>query len=132
MWKIAKPVYGDHIRVSRGLYTHHGIYASDDCIYQFSAPDGADVDPENAIINVTTLEGFLKGGTLEVRQFSEQELENKRTPEQIVECARNSLGEGGYDLITNNCEHFANKCVFGKATSAQVEDIFELIMGVLK
>ena len=37
MWEVKKPVYGDQIRVNRGLYAHHGIYASDDCVIHFAA-----------------------------------------------------------------------------------------------
>jgi len=31
------------------------------------------------------------------------------------------LGQSGYDLFTNNCEHFATWCVAGEHSSAQVE-----------
>ena len=39
---------------------------------------------------------------------------------------------GTYNLISNNCEHFANECVFGQAVSEQVEDVFSKIFGGIK
>ena len=51
MWSnTKKPEIGSQIRVNRGLYYHHGIYESDDVIYQFASPVGSEVSPETAII----------------------------------------------------------------------------------
>ena len=36
------------------------------------------------------------------------------------------MGEGGYHILYNNCEHFANECVTGKHYSEQVEGVREL------
>ena len=44
--------------------------------------------------------------------------------------ALSRLGEGGYDLVSNNCEHFSNECVFGKKTSNQVKDVLSILFGV--
>lgn len=129
MWKIKNPCNGDHIRVNRGFYYHHGIYASDECVYQFASPEGSEISPETAVVGITTLDKFLKGGIVEVREYSDDELKEKRNPEEIIKYAKEHLGEMGYNLISNNCEHFANRCVFGKSMSTQVDDIFEKIMG---
>ena len=127
MWVVKKPVYGDHIRVNRGIYSHHGIYASDDCVIHFaSLIEGHETDPETAEVCVSDLKTFLKGDTLEVREYSESELETKRTPEEIVNYAFSMLGTKGYNLVTNNCEHFANECVFGFKKSEQVDNILGL------
>ena len=131
MWKIKNAEYADHIRVHRGLYYHHGIYANDNCVYHFAAPEGSEISEENAIVCVTTLEKFLNGGLLEVREYTEEELQSKKSPDEIIAYAKNHLGEIGYNLISNNCEHFANRCVMGKSESNQVQDIFNFIMGVL-
>ena len=88
MWEVKKPIFGDHIKVSRGLYSHHGIYASDDCVIHFAPPvnTGA-IDPESARIIVTNLSDFLNGGLLEVRSFSLEETKQKRSPQDIVNYA---------------------------------------------
>jgi len=34
-WAYKTPVRGDHIRVNRGMYNHHGIYITDDEVIHF-------------------------------------------------------------------------------------------------
>ncbi len=42
----------------------------------------------------------------------------------IVERAASMIGRSGYDLFSNNCEHFATWCVTGEHSSAQVETVW--------
>ncbi|MDE5715132.1 MAG: lecithin retinol acyltransferase family protein [Anaeroplasmataceae bacterium] len=132
MWeKNKKPSYGDQIRVNRGFYSHHGIYADDSCVIHFAPPTRTDaLDPSAARIIKTSLEDFLMGGCLEVRSYTEEEIKEKKSPKDIVNYALSRLGEGGYDLVSNNCEHFSNECVFGKKTSNQVKDVLSILFGV--
>ncbi len=132
MWSNRKPVYSDQIRVNRGLYYHYGLYESDDVVYQFASPKGAEISSETATVNTTTLADFLKGGVLEVRDYTEEELQMKKSPNEIIEYAKDHLGEMGYDLINNNCEHFANRATFGKSESSQVNNIFSLLGGLFR
>lgn len=131
MWEMKQPNYGDQIRVNRGFYYHHGIYEDDNHVYQFASPKGSEVSPDTALIICTTLEEFLKGGIVEVRCYLDNELKNKRSPEEIIDYAKSKLGTGlgTYNLITNNCEHFSNMCAFGKAQSNQVEDVIKMLFG---
>lgn len=131
MWKTKKPSAGDHIRVNRGLYYHHGIYADDFCVFHFASPSDNEMNPETARVLYTTLDDFLKGGILEVREYTIEENNKKREPKDVVDAAIKSIGEGGYNLLTNNCEHFANRCVFGEARSAQVDAVKELFRRIL-
>ena len=80
MWSNRKPEFGDQIRVNRGLYYHYGIYSSDQSVFQFAAPEGVEINFENAIVHETSLLEFLKGGTLEVRDYTTEELKKKRSP----------------------------------------------------
>lgn len=48
------------------------------------------------------------------------------SPQETVKRARQRLGETEYNLILNNCEHFALWCKTGLHESHQVEDFFEL------
>ncbi len=134
MWNKTMPKYGDQIRVNRGLYYHHGIYEDDNHIYQYAAPAGSEVDPKNALIITTNLETFLKGGEVEVREYTDEELNEKRSPDEIVEYAKSKLGSGlgEYNLISNNCEHFSNDCAFGFKRSNQVDDILNLLGGLFR
>ena len=130
MWSFKKPEYGSQIRVNRGLYYHHGIYESDDCVYQFASPEGSEISPETAVVCTTTLKKFLNGGDLEVREYTEEELKELKPKDEIIKYAKEHLGEMGYNLISNNCEHFSNRCAFGKSESEQVNDIFSLLGGL--
>jgi hypothetical protein len=48
---------------------------------------------------------------------------NPFPPQETIERARSKLGEQGYNLLLNNCEHFAFWCKTGVAKSTQVDDI---------
>jgi hypothetical protein len=135
MWKTnIKPKLGDQIRVNRGLYYHHGIYENDDIIYQFASPVGSEVSPETAIICTTDLKSFLKDGELEVREYSIEEENKKRKPDEVIEFAKSKLGSnmGGYNIISNNCEHFSNLCVFNESKSNQVDDVLAFLGGLFR
>ncbi len=127
MWKKINPSFGSQIRVNRGYYYHHGIYESDDVIYQFASPEGSEVSPETAVVGTTTLAKFLKGGELEVRIYTEEEKQKLKKPKEIIEYAKAHIGERGYNLITNNCEHFSNRCAFGVSQSDQINDLTNLL-----
>ena len=131
MWSKIKPVYGSQIRVNRGLYYHHGIYESDDVVYQFASTNG-ELDPETAVVCTTTLQGFLKGGELETREYSEEEKKELRTPDEIIKYAKEHLGEKGYNIVSNNCEHFSNRCAFGVSKSNQVDDFMNMLRGLFR
>lgn len=131
MYVNEKPVYGSQIKVNRGLYSHHGIYIDDDHVIHFaSLIPGHETDPESASIVETTLDEFLKGGILEVRKYTKEEMKNLRPAKEIVEYAKSKLGTKGYNIVTNNCEHFSNECAFGKRTSEQVNKVIDLLSSI--
>lgn len=122
-WKKVTPYYGNHIRVQRygGVYSHHGIYISDDEVIHFSGDeDDSILDNDACKIISTTLSQFLQGGTLEVRQYSEEEKRVLNSVESIVENARAAIGDREYSLLFGNCEHFAYECTLGEGKSIQV------------
>lgn len=131
MWVKKKPSYGNQIRVSRGLYFHHGIYEDDNHVYQYASPKGSEISPETALIISTTLKEFLKDGEVEVREYNNQELKEKRSNDEIIKFAKSKLGTGlgEYNILNNNCEHFSNECVFGKKISNQVDDLLKMFFG---
>lgn len=127
IWEHRRPVMGDHIRVQRydGLYAHHGIYVSDEEVIHFTGTDDDSIlDWSKCKVIQTDLERFLNGGVLEVKVYTEEELDDLYTPAQIVQYARFCLGDTGYHLLFNNCEHFANACTLGQYRSQQVERVF--------
>jgi hypothetical protein len=104
---------GDHAFVRRFAYTHHGIVVGRDEVIHFAGTAGA--LKANARICVGTLDEFARGGRIEVRSYGE-----RLDLQETVERARSRVGESGYHLVGNNCEHFATWCVTGTTKSRQV------------
>ena len=114
---------GAHIRVSRGLYYHHGIYISDDEVIHFSGVKSDSIlDWENCRVISTDLDTFLCGGKLEIKIYSKCDSKKLKNVDDIISLARRCVGQSGYSLFTNNCEHFANYCTINKKISHQVEN----------
>lgn len=129
-WTINKPEKGDMIRVkcSENFY-HYGVFVSDNEIIQFGfAPNIArEVIADDIKVCVTDIHIFSSGAAVEVAAFDSVELSKRKSPDETVQYARSKIGTKGYSIIHNNCEHFANECVFGQKLSRQTDDIRNLI-----
>lgn len=125
-WKVKAPVPGDHIRVERlgGLYYHHGIFIGNDQVIHFTTQHGGEIiNWKDAKVIQSSLDDFLKDGCVECRQYSLEETKELYSPEQIIANAKACIGYSNYNLIFNNCEHFAYSCTMGKHRSPQIEDL---------
>lgn len=115
---------GDQIYVMReflgvnGVYEHHGIDCGDGTVIHYRKTD-------EAVISRTSLSSFSGGKTIFVKQHSISYI-----PDVVIERAESRLGEKRYDLVSNNCEHFANWCKTGKNVSYQLENFGLGIGGV--
>lgn len=104
---------GDHVFVKRRGYAHHGVEVGDQMVIHFTGTPG---NKRGAIIRHTTLEDFCgPRGRLRIRRYGHQ-----LTPDFAVERAESKVGQSGYRLFSNNCEHFATWCVHDRTASAQV------------
>ena len=123
-WSLREPKYGDMIRVKvRDIY-HYGIYVSDDEIIEFGPPPVSIIRKDDEIeVCVTDGEGFLAGGFMECADLSIKERFDRKKPDETVAMARSRIGEKGYNILHNNCEHFANECMFGKKESSQEDTV---------
>lgn len=124
-WDMIEPYYGAHIRVEIGKLYHHGIYIGNDEVVQFGLPMDVYRDPKTVKVIKSPISDFLGGGFLEVRRYDRKELKQKNSDEEIVRIALSKLGEGDYNILTNNCEHFCNFCIFGKKISTQVDSVHD-------
>ena len=124
-WVTKHPAFGDMIRIDLGGLYHMGIYVSDDEVIQFGLPPTSENLLSANSIRVTSsdIDTFSAGKVPEVCTFDAAETKKIRTPEEIVSYARSKLGTGGYHILYNNCEHFANECVTGISISHQAEDV---------
>jgi hypothetical protein len=110
---------GDHIKVQRPLYWHHGIDLGDGTVIHSSGEPGQ--LNHDARVRRTSLARFLRGGEA-IRVGDAQEL----AAEEVAARAEAALGEKEYSLLFNNCEHFARWCQTGRHESGQVD---RLVLG---
>jgi hypothetical protein len=111
---------GSHIRVRRlAGYWHHGIYVGEGMVVHFN---GEVLSTEAACIQHATMDAFADGGAVEVVSYGRGRKGRKFSGVKIAERAANKVGESGYHLFNNNCEHFATWCVTGKAYCDQIVD----------
>ena len=117
-WVIKEPKKGDIIRTKVKFYHHYGIFVDEANIIQFGFRDNSGVAPETIEVISTDIKTFCGGLPFETAELSVMERLKRKNENEIIKTARASLGEKGYNILHNNCEHFVNKCVFGEAKSA--------------
>lgn len=124
-WALIEPARGDMIRVKVGPLHHYGIYVTDDEVIQFGPNPSLRVGLADSQLEVcvTDIDTFLCGEFLEVRVPDRHERKKQNPPEKVVELARGRIGEKGYHILHNNCEHFVNECVTGAHYSSQTEHV---------
>ena len=123
-WTFNEVKPGDMIRICLGDFYHYGIYVSDDEIIQFGPPPVTILRKDDELeVCVTDIEGFCCGKFLEVGEPERKERKECRRPEDIIAFARSRIGEKGYNILYNNCEHFAYECVFGRKCCSQTDVI---------
>jgi len=103
---------GDHIKVRRFLYSHHGIDCGDGTVIHYT---GSPLHRINAAIRRTPLEAFTKGKKQYIIPYNPQP-----SPDEVIRRATDRLNEEKYSLVFNNCEHFATYCMTGAGKSPQV------------
>lgn len=110
---------GDHIYVTRPLgYTHHGIDCGDGTVIHFTGEPGKKSD---ASIACSMMADFALDSIVHMRDYSA-----KDDSQVVIDRAKSKLGSKDYNLVTNNCEHFATWCCTGRTASEQVRRVSSL------
>ena len=146
---------GDHIYVNRvgGVYNHHGIDCGDGSVIHYTSKTWqelrriertpiedfcrddelnvrdyeqfhdtlheageADTLVQNASRRLNKLLDGLRGLQVEELDFSE---------DAVLARAESRLGESRFDLMSNNCEHFAAWCKTGISSSDQINSVWK-------
>lgn len=107
---------GAHLSARRTGYLHHGVYVGNGEVIHFRRPFLK--QPQGRVV-LTEFEEFSRGHLVCI----ENACSAVQSGTEVVTRARSRLGESGYSLIRNNCEHFSNWCVNGVARSRQIEEI---------
>lgn len=122
-WQFSSPTPGTPVRVKVSFYYHYGIFVSRDSVIQFGLPDGPSRPAEEIRVLSTDVYTFLQGGDLEVGFPDRGERKKLRSADQVVATAQSRIGQGGYDLLHNNCEHFMYECLFGEPDSPTLSSL---------
>lgn len=102
----------DHLQTPRqhGLFNHHGIDLGDGTVAHYL---------EGREILRSPLEEFSRGQPVTPVLYP---ADGCSAPGITLRRAMGRLGEQRYNLLFNNCEHFAHWCKTGRHRSSQVED----------
>ena len=123
-WSPGECERGDMIRVRLGSIYHYGVFVSEDEVIAFGLPpiERYRDDPRRLVVLATDIDVFSCGEIVERGEPERAERKKRISPDKAVEAARGRLGETGYDLLYNNCEHFAYECVLGERHCSEEED----------
>lgn len=111
---------GDQIYVMReflkfqGVYEHHGIDCGDGTVIHYRKP--------SETIERTSLSTFTRGGKLYLKQYQVCYI-----ADTTISRAQSRLGEQQYNILFNNCEHFATWCKTGTSISQQIQNFIPFI-----
>lgn len=122
-WESRTPVFGEIIRTKVSFYHHYGIFKNDNEVIQFGLPTDVSRPAEEVKVLKTDIYTFLDSGEVEVGIPDKAELKNLRSPEETVKIAESRIGNGGYNILHNNCEHFVNECAFGEHRSGFLDGV---------
>lgn len=111
---------GDHLYFAGAFHVpslyHHGVYVGNDQVAHFFG-SSKKYDASVRVIPVSEFEQLAAKEKQTVRVLQTQ----RRLPPDVIQArALSQLGKSGYNMMTNNCEHFVNWCVQGVAYSPQV------------
>jgi hypothetical protein len=111
---------GAHILSPRLGYQHHGIYIGQSRVVQYAGLSGGLI---HGPVEEVSLSQFAGGRRISTRSSERRSFDR----EEVVRRARSRLGEDRYRVLRNNCEHFAEWCLYGEARSYQIERLLALL-----
>lgn len=116
LWDFAsdgEPPLGAHLVTPRRGYYHHGIYVGAEKVVHYA---GLCRSRHAGPVEELSVDRFAANQPVWVQSRSSP----KFCSEEVVCRAHSRLGESRYRLLTNNCEHFCNWCLYGESRSDQV------------
>lgn len=126
IWWQSECKQGDMIRISFGNFYHYGIFVSEEEVIQFGLPpfDGLlNRKFEDIAVCVSDIDTFSGGRAVEVASIEKLDKVKRLSPKKTVQRARERIGEKGYDILHNNCEHFARYCYLGEKRCEVTEGV---------
>jgi len=113
----------EHIFARRQVYSHHGLYVGNNHVIHFYKEHNSKFDGK---IIKTSLSAFAQEDELYRVVY------RKILPaSESIQNAYGKLEESEYNLLFNNCEHFATWCKTGKSQSKQVEAVRNIMLSLI-
>lgn len=124
---------GDLIVFPRPLYDHYAVCGENGYIFHVTSASGLNTsdspwnysnafysttNPSMAVIKKEKCNAFIQEWD---KAYVEKHCSLPIS--EIVDRANSSVGEEGYNLLTNNCEHFARWCCDGEWKSKQADTL---------
>ena len=110
-------LFGRHLSVNRGPIKHHGVGLEYRRV--------AHINIQHRKVHIVSFDEFSKGNEVQIIYHNKQRFDLLQTRNR----AMSLIGNPGYNLLSNNCEHLARWCATGKSESKQVQTA--LLMSVL-
>ena len=116
---------GDHLFFDKAFdtpgFSHHGVYCGYNKVIHFWAPS-SEKNKDSASVQYMNIKDFEKLARQRGSRVYVVDHGDERVPRrESVKRARQELGYGNYNALTNNCEHFVNHCILSQRRSFQVE-----------
>lgn len=117
---LEKLLPGDHIYCYRKeFYSHHGIYAGDGMVWEYDGLMGT-----GAKIKLSSLRKFSLGAAINRLNY-----DSDFSQEEILQRAASRKYENKYNILDNNCMHFAFWCRLQNSENLDVvEKVFKLLL----
>lgn len=135
---------GDLIEFPRGPYSHWAVYIGNEEVVHLSGDDNDGINGQvdashfftisgqrfgKAIVKVENFWNVVDGTKAKINNTKDKKY--KPLPKsEIIKNALERIGRVGYNVLFENCEHFASLCRYGESKSEQV-DTFLTGMAVL-
>ena len=111
-----EPPLGAHLVTPRRGFAHHGIYVGGGKVVHYGALAHY---LHRGPVEEVSLAYFTHGHPAWVRSRGCPRFDGT----EVIRRARSRLGEDRYRLLSNNCEHFCEWCLYGQHRSYQVEEM---------
>lgn len=119
---------GDVLAAERKFYKHYGIYAGNGTVIHFVGLYHGRRNLLNVRVRKTSYEEFERGSKVFVDNSPQSQRFSQETILANAEKFLDDIFIKKYNLITNNCEHFARFCENGKRVSKQVSDVKKVML----
>ena len=107
---------GAHLVTPRRGFAHHGIYVGGGKVVHYGALAHY---LHRGPVEEVSLTHFTHGHPVWVRSGECPRFDRA----EVIRRARSRLGEDCYRMLSNNCEHFCEWCLYGQHRSYQVEEM---------